>query len=383
MFDRVRVQYARTIRTWFEALDPAEGCGEFLEIKDENRALDGSGRLQSLLCIAISSKQHVLFNLGESGETVIRKATVHGLGHLVSPYTDSEAPSDLPTPIQGLNIARWQHDLWFYIVKALLEGTPNRVLYTRLLPGFKNPAARLAVVTTPEILSWFEPRDDEDEPIRPFGRMLAFYARRDELGRELSPVAQYHPDATIAARSCFDRRTGEHIPVESLKTYADVLGGFQMRSEPKLLNARHRDAGTTTLRRHIIVESVDRIGKDSHQYEEQRKLGYDPSAHQEYSSSPDDTALPLEQVKAGCREFTIRSVARAAEVEVSKVSRMLRGRALPRLPCFGSCSGRSTSCVLRSGTELLRQLRRWLRCGTWLNPQALVKRRGSFGLLAQ
>jgi transcriptional regulator with XRE-family HTH domain len=319
---------ARTnrLRAWFETLSPAPDCGEFLEIKDENRAPDGSGRLQPLLCIAISSKQHVLFNLDESGETVIRKATVHGLGHLVTPYTDSEAPSGLPAPTEGLNIARWQHDLWFYVVRALRERTPNRVLYTRLLPGFKKPAARVAVVTTPEILSWFESLDDEDEPIRPFERMLAFYALRDGQGRELSPVARYHPDATIAARSCSDRRTGEQIPVESLKTYEDVLGSFQMRSEPKLMNARHRDAGTTTLRRHIIVESVDRIGKDSHQYEEQRKLGYDPTAHQEYTSSPDDTARLLEQVRAGCRELTMRSVANAAEVDVSKVSRMLRGK---------------------------------------------------------
>ena len=221
------------IQSWFEPLNPTPELRTFFEFKDENFTLDGTRKLKPLLGTAISSKQHVLFNMDENNQPIIRKATRHGLGHLVSPYSDDEAPLNTPTPIADLRIPRWIHDVWLFIITAMLDGTPHRVLYNKL-PGFDRPAVRMTVISTPEILEWFELAEvDNTCAASPFGRILAFIAARDQYGRELSPVAPYQADLERAAQECTDRRTGEHITVKQLKTYADVLGPFQMRSEPK------------------------------------------------------------------------------------------------------------------------------------------------------
>jgi hypothetical protein len=161
----------------------------------------------------------------------------------------------------------------------------------------------------------------------PFGHILAFQASPGQDGRTLSPVCVYHPDRDVASQSCHDRITGEPIDADSLLTYADVLGPFQFRPEHKLLNAQHRDVGVTQ-RRRIVVEFVDRIGKESHR-EDERSLGHDVATVQEYSSSPNDTELLLEQVRAGCKEVNMTAVAIAAGADPSKLSRMLRGKSPP------------------------------------------------------
>jgi hypothetical protein len=77
----------------FTSANDAQGRS-ILEFEDQNFVLDASRRkwLEPLYCAAISAKRYALFNLDSAGEPIIRKASAHGLGHLLPPY--SEEPKD-------------------------------------------------------------------------------------------------------------------------------------------------------------------------------------------------------------------------------------------------------------------------------------------------
>jgi hypothetical protein len=79
---------AHFVRSWFDPLNPYQAKSDLLKIEDANLALDGLGGLAPLFCYAISAKRYALFNLDLPGRPVIRKASAHGLGHLMAPYGD-------------------------------------------------------------------------------------------------------------------------------------------------------------------------------------------------------------------------------------------------------------------------------------------------------
>jgi transcriptional regulator with XRE-family HTH domain len=141
-------------------------------------------------------------------------------------------------------------------------------------------------------------------------------------------VALYDSDRAIAARSCVDRLTGEPIDHSALKTYADVLGPFQFRPEHKMLNARPRDSGVTE-RRHIVVDKVERIGKETNMYEEQQAWGYNPADDPVYSPAPDDTEWLLDRARADRKELGSGRIADRAGIEPSKLSRILNAKRSP------------------------------------------------------
>ena len=80
-----------------------------LKLEDANFSLDGA-RLEPLYFLAVSAKRYVLFNLDHAGKPVIRKASAHGLGHLMAPYTETDAPATIPPPAVSLaeiGVERW------------------------------------------------------------------------------------------------------------------------------------------------------------------------------------------------------------------------------------------------------------------------------------
>ena len=77
----------QNIRSWFEGLNPYDAKGSILDLEDENYSLSGKW-LEPLYCFAVSAKRYALFNRGPDGELTIRKASAHGLGHLLPPYSE-------------------------------------------------------------------------------------------------------------------------------------------------------------------------------------------------------------------------------------------------------------------------------------------------------
>lgn len=137
----------------------------------------------------------------------------HGLGHLIAPYHEGEAPAAVPAPslpLAAIGVERWQHDVWHRILTAALAGHPAQV-ETRDLPGFNRPAVSRYAATTPRPLTWFKTFNRKKpyyrQQVRPFGFLLAFQASHAASGgasdRPLTaqpPVADQPPPPAKPAK---------------------------------------------------------------------------------------------------------------------------------------------------------------------------------------
>jgi hypothetical protein len=121
----------------------------------------------------------VAWRFTPDGQIVIRKASAHGLGHLLAPYHPDGAPARIAAPIiplKDIGVERWQHDLWHQVIRATLDGYPDEVDLD-FHPNLNQPAASRYGSTTPELLGWFK-RHNTGLPyaatVRPFNFLLSF-----------------------------------------------------------------------------------------------------------------------------------------------------------------------------------------------------------------
>lgn len=69
--------------------------GSILEIEKQNyRDNNPTAERQQLYCYSISAKRYALYNRSPSGEITMRKASQHGLGHLLNPTDPTSANRD-------------------------------------------------------------------------------------------------------------------------------------------------------------------------------------------------------------------------------------------------------------------------------------------------
>lgn len=356
-------QAVDTVRDWFIPLNPYAKPGSILKLEDANYALvrgKPEDVIEPLYCLAISAKRYALFNLDDHGRPIIRKASGHGLGHLIAPYGDADAPPALPAPMADLNdigVERWQHDVWYRIVTAALEGRPEQVRLADL-PGFNRPSVSRYGATTPALLRWFKTYNRGKpyrEQVRPFGFMLAFQAGRvldatgtalsitptqaGKSGRPASPlpkaakandapraVAAFDRDHARAARRCFDRDTGNPVSSKALKTYTKALVRYHLHPEAKFLGGDYTNRGLTR-RRHIKVTEIQRIGKEANRWEEQFHLGADPEAQAEYGLSPEEREQAIALVREVVERFGQRKLAKAARISRNTLAAVVNGTA--------------------------------------------------------
>ena len=252
------------VRAWFDGLNPYAAKNPILKLEDANFGIiDGkcTAEIEPLYCWAISAKRYALFNIASDGQIIIRKASAHGLGHLMAPYSEPEAPSSIPAPAVGLDeigVERWQYDYWHQIIQAALNGHPDQVDLD-YHPKLDLPAASRYGASTPNLLTWFN-RHNEDRPyddqVRPSNFLLAYQINPAALHKcpkllasftDTSsskaktitlpkPVAPFDSDPAKAADTCFDRDTGIVVPPSVLKTYKDALAQYHLRPEHKFLN---------------------------------------------------------------------------------------------------------------------------------------------------
>ncbi len=353
----------------FQPLNPYRFGGSILRIEAANYPLvDGkrcNGSLHELYVWDIAVKRYVLFTIGPDGRPVLQKASGHGLGHLLPPYDETEAPASIPAlqiDRDDLGVDRWEHDVWYRIVEAVLAGHPNMVKLDDL-PGFDQPALSRYAATTPKLLSWYRPYNQERpyrERVRPFGFLLAFHstsvltqserhevihqgtvpkgrARRRSAREDLPrAIAPYDRDHAVAARQCFDQQTGSPVDVQKLKTYRQALLQYHLQPEAKFENGRHVDRGET-IRRHVVASSVQYVGKEANRWEEQFHLRRDPEAQTEYCTvrarldhrSGFREQRVLDQVREQRAGLSLRQVAKLADVHVSHLSEALTGKRKP------------------------------------------------------
>lgn len=343
------VDRAKAVCDWFLPLNPYEQKGPLLKIEEANFAI-GKRSIAPLYCLAISSKRYALFNLDEGGVPIIRKASAHGLGHLLDPYAENEAPSVIPAPSANLSeigVRRWQYDLWFKIICAVFTDKPAVVPldYHRSL---RNPAVSRYGATTPALLKWFDGYNASrpySEQVKPFGFMCALQAKstliisKANAGRAQTPVrpiAPYFRNTSEAADHCFDRETGKPIGTELLKTYADALRTYHLSPESKFENADYHDVGVTR-RRHVRALGVRYIGKEANNWEEKSVLGVDDELTVEYGLGPEAEAMFAEILAmafgsdrklaedAGISRATLRKLGKGRKVRSTTLTKVVAG----------------------------------------------------------
>jgi hypothetical protein len=273
------------IVNWFKVLNPYKKKDSILKFEGVNFGIN-SNRECPLYCFAISSKRYALFNLGNNNEPILRKASAHGLGHLMDPYNEYQAPPDSAAPqisLAEIGVKLWHHDLWIRIVEAAIAGTPNRVNYD-WHSALSRPAALRYSASSPELLAWLDKwnsRNDYSRQVRPFGFLLSYTARagvfappeapqivdtvtrgRPRARGAIAPVAPYNSDPIQAVSGVFDRISGSAVPHERLKTYAEVLAQYHLSPEDKFSGGRFLDRGRTE-RRQIVATEYIWIGKEA------------------------------------------------------------------------------------------------------------------------
>ncbi|PWE17806.1 hypothetical protein DDZ18_09155 [Marinicauda salina] len=277
---------ARRVLAWFDPLNPYRKSGSILQVEDVNHAPEGGDDLRPLYAFAVSAKRYALFNLDAEGRPVIRKASAHGLGHLIAPYGEDDPAPGVPEPVAPLHklgVTRWQYDLWYMILTAALGDRPHQVPMD-YHPALAKPAARRYGATSPDLLKWMDPYNEDRayaDQVKPFGFMVSFTAReglyadppppvdadphkrgRPKKTKTPKPIAPFERDPAEAARQAFDRETGEPVAESTLKTYAEVLGTYHLSPEAKFENGGAWDSGET-FRRHVHARKLSLIGKEA------------------------------------------------------------------------------------------------------------------------
>jgi hypothetical protein len=321
-FDRF-VRRVRDVCDWFVPLnpyepDPKKGAVSILEMENQNfsREKGKENELEPLYCFAISAKRYALFNRDVGGKPVIRKASAHGLGHYSAPYGHEEESRDE----RGSGVRLWEEDVWKQIISAALSERPREVDYT-FRREMLRPAHSRYGSTRPAVLNWFK-RYNEGRPyaeqVKPFNFLLTFFTRRQEdvttedpthewdpKFEQIRPVAAYESDTDKALRRVFNRSSDrlEAVPRKWLRTVADVLRDYHRQPEYKFLGGGWNEEGVLR-RRHVFVDTIEDIGKESDGWEEDEARGEDHDSVLTYPPSFFDRDRMIGLVKSiGKREL--------------------------------------------------------------------------------
>jgi DNA polymerase type B, organellar and viral/DNA polymerase family B len=323
------IDRAKRVQQWFTPLNPYTVKEDLFKIEPVNYKTPDAmptKNFAQVYCYAVSSKRYALFTQ-EGCKPNILKASAHGMGHLLAPYEEKDAPIGIPKPIgKNIGVARWQHDVWYRIIEAALDGHPDQV-YLDDLPNFDKPAISRYAATSPILLSWFKTFNRGKkycDQVKPFNFMLIFHIK-DTIAFPTHPVAPYDRDHSHAILDCFDRETGHPIATEVLATGGESLKRYHLHPESKFENGDYFDQGVTT-RRHIKVESIEHIGKEANQLDQQLHMGYDSDAQVYYGCSPEDYSNLVNQIMQKAQPYKNKELAEISGVSVRTISELLSGR---------------------------------------------------------
>ena len=336
---------ALAVCDWFKPLNPYSAIdaekSSILQIENVNFSPGQEGDmecLEPLYCFAVSAKRYALFNRTPDGHIAIRKASGHGLGHLLAPYDDPEQNER----VNGIGVKAWQEDLWREVIVATIEGHPDNVSLDHLR-GFDRPAASRYAATNPIMLGWFRVYNRHRpwvEQVHPFNFLLSFHPKstiqlaaddpHSAVGRRTKrrvprPAAPYSKDVMVAAANAFDRVSGERVPQEWLISLGRSLVRYHLHPEAKFWGADYDERGALS-RRRVLAVAIQPIGKETDKLTEREFIGEDDDAEIEYEFPPEDRIKLISMIKNAKKECGLRTLARRAGVSHNSVNDVVRGR---------------------------------------------------------
>ena len=331
------------IRTRFDQLHPydrAKVPGSILELekqnfRDENRRTERS----QLYCYAVSAKRYILYNRGPGDDVTIRKASQHGLGHLLNPTDPDSDDRD------------WIEAVWRHILSSDRGDNPTPPDW------FNRPAIGRITVSSPVLHRPFRRINAERsyaEQVKPFNFMLT--AHIDEPWKRPTDVAANDPFQLVAPwdsdpsqwrnREWINRydpaRTTYQITTEGdtgrpglavVSTYANTVGRYAIHPEPKSIDIDGKPASgrqsVLLRRRPVFVTTLTYIGKEANSLDE-----VDAGLHHNIDDvltqhdDPDkdfwtETVIPVMET------FSLNEIAAASDVDRSTVSRTRNAKTRP------------------------------------------------------
>lgn len=317
------------IQRWFDSLNPYEFQEPLLKIEDENYEVGERGKtFATPYWWAVSAKRYALFNILASGEPLIRKATEHGLGNLFVP----EQPNSELTDSEKLH---WPKRFWHLIIKAVLGGHHAQI-DPEDLSFLSGPAVSRYTTSKPSILNWLKPNQGlkYDKQIKPFTPFFIPRCKSDWAAVEpdsSAPVAPFDTNIEKALSKAYDRKTGQPVSREDLKSIQEALARFPLHPENKFLNGDFTDTGVTE-RRHVVATAIEHIGKESNRLEEQTHIGFIEDAQIHYGYAPSDLKAVLDHIKAAAKKYGVKRLTDSAKksgrakISVPHLRRILNDR---------------------------------------------------------
>lgn len=269
----------------FAALNPYHRDaipGSILKIEDDNYDLT-TRKQRQLYCVAISAKRYALFLKDEYGHPVLLREGVnnktnrwsrHGLGHLLNPSDPNGEDRE------------WMGQVWLNIIRRTM-GLP-----THPLPFENLPAVGRVSVTSPAamkpLLSFNQGKPYSDQ-IKPFNFILTCQVK--QLGHPIGTdpehfhlIAPYDDDSRRWLKfEWIDQYTGERRRITTtgyhgghgiarVRTYGEILREYEFHPEAKCADACGEICGKQAFgllqRRHVGIERIRYIGKESNKLEE-------------------------------------------------------------------------------------------------------------------
>ena len=262
----------KKLQQLFEPLNPMLG-EPFLKLEDENH--DEHDNLRELWFYGISAKRYVLYHLDEKGEPVPVKWSSHGLGHLLHDKQDT-----------------WEKQLWTNILRHAL----GKISKEQLLEQYANDyaVAKLAL-TTPHLLRRVKALNEGNPPsmqVKPYNFVLGGSpTMTGENGEPIIPLTQFTSQYGQAPYQPFIDANSGKLYDEATELYWKKLDktvkDYIDHPESKFDNGNHCG---TMVRRHLTVQAVRYIGKESNELEDAEILGVNNESYLEYSRDVEETA---------------------------------------------------------------------------------------------
>ncbi|MGB6358377.1 MAG: hypothetical protein WBF30_06300 [Candidatus Acidiferrales bacterium] len=278
-------KHVQQIADRFAALNPYANDavpGSVLKLEEDN-CDPVTHKQRQLHCLAISAKRYALFLCNSKGEPVLLRDGInnradrwseHGLGHLLNPM-------DLENEDRN-----WIAQTWLNIIRKALGLSAKRL-------NFENcPAVGRITVSSPAVVRPLNKLNQEKcyaNQIKPFNFLLSCHVR--QLGHPIGSdpehfhlIAPYESDPRKwTAIKWVDQYTGKPYNISTtehhgdrhtarVKTYGDVLIEYGFHGETKNADSEGNPSGKQTMgllqRRHVQIEQIKYIGKESNSIED-------------------------------------------------------------------------------------------------------------------
>ena len=238
--------HAQNIIDFFEPLKPYDFKEPFLKVETEKV---GKKRvpLEDVWFYGISAKRYVLYRL-QGKKITILKHSLHGLGHLLSPFPDIEG---------------WEKQIW----EDILQFHYGWITKKDIIDCYgKFYALTLLTVSTKSIHKRFAKLNEAkgfQDTIKPYNFIIAGVGSIKENGQLVKQIAPYNKKdpQSVVYKKFIDYFTGRIMQGEKYWcTLAETIRNYMKHAEAKMDNGE--DDGWLK-RKKVTITGIDYIGKET------------------------------------------------------------------------------------------------------------------------